>query len=78
MQTYFRFVLIENASYDIIMLINIKQPVLFKGANIPKDWGLKKLTTFAFGHFATISGHFIVNYIDIFHKSVVLMVILRV
>ena len=42
-----------------------------------KDWRLKKLTTFAFGQFMTISGHFIANYINIFHKSVVLTVILR-
>ena len=42
-----------------------------------KDWGLKKLTTFAFGHFTNISGHYIANYVNIFHKSVVLMVILR-
>ena len=34
-----------------------------------KDWRLKKETTFAFGHFMTISGHFITNYITIFHKK---------
>ena len=50
-------------------------PILSYRAN--KDWGLKKLTNFAFGHFTSISGHFIANYINIFHKSVVLMVILR-
>ena len=42
-----------------------------------KDWGLKKLTTFVFGHFTSISGHYMANNVNIFHKSVVLMVILR-
>ena len=33
-----------------------------------KDWELEKETTFAFGYFKTISGHFFANYIFIFHK----------
>ena len=37
----------------------------------------KKMTTFEFGHFKTIFGHFFANYIYIFHKTEVLMVILR-
>ena len=28
-----------------------------------------KDTTFEFGHFMTISGHFFANYINIFHKT---------
>ena len=27
-----------------------------------KEWGLEKETTFAFGQFTTISGHFLANY----------------
>ena len=42
-----------------------------------KDWPIKKMTTFEFGHFTTIFGHFFANYIYIFHKTEVLMVILR-
>ena len=30
---------------------------------VPKDWILKKQTTFAFGQFTTISGRFFANYI---------------
>ena len=41
-----------------------------------KDWELKKETTFAFGYFSTTSGHFFTIYICIFHKIVVVMVIL--
>ena len=41
-----------------------------------KDWPIKKMTTFEFGHFTTIFGHFFANYIYIFHKTEVLMVIL--
>ena len=33
-----------------------------------KEWRLKKETTFAFGQFTTISGHFFANYINIFHN----------
>ena len=36
-----------------------------------------KETTFAFGHFTTIYGHFFANYIDIFHKTEIQTVILR-
>ena len=36
-----------------------------------------KETTFWVGHFTTISGHFIANYINTFHKTEVLIVILR-
>ena len=55
-----------------------REELLWKnGVNKPKDWGLKKLTTFVFGHFTSISGHYIANNVNIFHKSVVLMVILR-
>ena len=36
-----------------------------------------KETTFQVGHFTTISGHSIANYINIFHKTEVLTVILR-
>ena len=42
-----------------------------------KDWPIKKMTNFEFGHFTTIFGHFFANYIYIFHKTEVLMVILR-
>ena len=42
-----------------------------------KDWPIKKMTTFEFGHFTTSFGHFFANYIYIFHKTEVLMVILR-
>ena len=34
-----------------------------------KVWGLKKLTTFVFGLFTTISGHFLAKYMIIFHKT---------
>ena len=34
-----------------------------------KDWRLKKLTTFAFGQFPTISGHFLAKHITIFQKT---------
>ena len=34
-----------------------------------KDWELEKETTFAFGQFKTISGHFFANFINIFHKT---------
>ena len=44
---------------------------------LPKDWPIKKETTFAFGRFTTRFGKFFANYIDIFHKTEVLMVILR-
>ena len=33
----------------------------------------KKVTHLGFGHFITISGHFFANYINIFHKTEVLM-----
>ena len=36
-----------------------------------------KETTFEFGYFTAISGVFFANHIDIFHKPLVLMVILR-
>ena len=42
-----------------------------------KDWPIKKMTNFELGHFTTIFGHFFANYIYIFHKTEVLMVILR-
>ena len=42
-----------------------------------KDWPIKKMTNFKLGHFTTIFGHFFANYIYIFHKTEVLMVILR-
>ena len=42
-----------------------------------KDWKLKKETTFAFGYFSTTSGHFFTIHICIFHKILVLTVILR-
>jgi hypothetical protein len=42
-----------------------------------KTGDLKKKTIFEFGHFTTIFGHFFANYIDIFHKTEVLTVILR-
>ena len=42
-----------------------------------KVWELEKDTTFTFGHFTTISGHFFINYIFIFHKSQKQTVILR-
>ena len=51
-------------------------PILF-GQLLIKEWRLKKETTFAFGQFTTISGHFFGNYINIFHKTEVQMVILR-
>ena len=35
----------------------------------PKDWRLKKLTTFAFGQLPIISGHFLSKYITIFQKT---------
>ena len=38
---------------------------------------VKKVTTFWNGHFMIISGHFISNCIDIFHKTKVLRVIFR-
>ena len=43
----------------------------------PKEWRLKKETTFAFGQFTTISGHFFANYINISHSTEVQTVILR-
>ena len=43
--------------------------LLFSVPLLHKDWRLKKLTTFAFGQFATISGHFLAKYINIFHKT---------
>ena len=48
-----------------------------KLCNFYKDWELKKETTFAFGYFSTTSGHFFTIYICIFHKILVLTVILR-
>ena len=42
-----------------------------------KVWSEIKETTFQVGHFMTISGHSIANYINIFHKTEVPMVILR-
>ena len=41
-----------------------------------KDWPIKKMTTYEFGYFITIFGHFFANYIYISHKTEVLMVIL--
>ena len=35
------------------------------------------VTTFVFGNFTTISGHFFVNYMNIFHKTEISTVILR-
>ena len=43
---------------------------------IHKDWPIKKMTTYEFGYFITIFGHFFANYIYISHKTEVLMVIL--
>ena len=37
-----------------------------------------KSTTYEFGHFTSISGHFFANYMNIFHKTKVLLVILRI
>ena len=42
-----------------------------------KVWSEIKETTFQVGHFTTISGHSIANYINIFHKTEVPTVILR-
>ena len=42
-----------------------------------KDWPIKKETTFEFDHFTTLFGQFFANYIYIFHKTEVLLVILR-
>ena len=41
-----------------------------QGQNFPNilHFDLKE-TTFAFGHFKTIYGHFFANFIDIFHKN---------
>ena len=36
---------------------------------LDKDWRLKKLTTFVFGLFMTISGHFLAKYMILLHKS---------
>ena len=36
-----------------------------------EDWPIKKLTTFEFGHFPTIFGHFFANYIYISYGTVV-------
>ena len=44
---------------------------------ICKVWSEIKETTFRIGHFMTISGHSIANYINIFHKTEVPTVILR-
>ena len=43
---------------------------------LSKDWPIKKMTTYEFGHFTTIFGHFFANYIYISHKTEVLVVIL--
>ena len=37
-----------------------------------------KSTTYELGHFTSISGHSFVNYMNIFHKTYVLLVILRI
>ena len=42
-----------------------------------KDWPVKKVTKVWVGHVTTISGHFFANYIKIFHKTELLLVILR-
>ena len=42
-----------------------------------KEWRLIKETTFEFGYFTTIFGDFLANYIHIFHKTEVLMIIFK-
>ena len=42
----------------------------------PKDWSETKRTMLGVGHCTTISGHFFDNYINSFHKTEVLTVIL--
>ena len=41
------------------------------------DFCVQKETTFRVGHFTTISGYFVGNYIYIFHKTEVMKIILR-
>ena len=65
--------LMQNQSWvDITWkLINLEMTVANKFVRkniLHKVCSEKKLTTFVFGHFTTISGHCFANYTNIFHK----------
>ena len=52
--------------------------IKYKGffATLAKLWSEMNETTLGVGHFKTVSGHFFASYINIFHKTEVLTVIL--
>jgi len=57
--------------------INNYTPMFIPDSRVCKVCSEITETTFRVGHFTTISGHSIANYINIFHKTEVPTVILR-
>ena len=65
---------LKDEQYSCKIILDLYFPSRFK-FDI-KVCSFKKETTFRNGHFTTISGHFIANYVNIFHKIGVPTVIL--
>ena len=71
------FVQIGSLYEAFVLKMVLMRDLFFYGLFGSKVWSEIKETTFQVGHFTTISGHSIANYINIFHKTEVPTVILR-